>query len=738
MVLAYPARDAERGEMKRALITGINGQDGSYLAEHLLSLGYEVHGIVRRVALEDPSRRFTRVEHLLDRLTMHAASLESYPSIFHIFSRQQFDECYHLAAQSFVAESFADGFSTMNTNINGTHYMLAALRELQPQCRFYFAGSSEMFGKVREVPQAEATPFHPRSPYGISKVAGFDLTRNYREAYGMYCVSGILFNHETIAGFMPMFCKVKGEPEFDLKPIREIVEFDESRPEYQARPVSGIQVWGKGGWVDVSYASAYPHDAANDNKRPRFVNARSAAFMATSSHVAFLEDGVEKETGHLEVGDRLEMIDLPVPVVHRRLSVEEAELMGMMVGDGSISYARKGVAVHGKFTNSDPEIRRRFDALWLAATGGSTRYYPTRSGFNPEKVIGQLVLNGGCDWLRGLDIYTKDRKKRVPKSVLNASREVQLAFLRGYNMTDGLKSNRCTYEFRNFKTNSATLAMGLWYLVEQTTGQQINLTVEQKPDGRIFYSLNLLSPVDRLGKERAVKELMVAGVGQREAYRLTGISRTFIRKIQQGDEACAEHYLRKPSSEVKKILHLDDYDGWFYDLETSSGEFHCGVGKCHVHNSPRRGFEFVTRKITSTVARIKFGLASELRLGNLDARRDWGHADDYVRAMQLMLQQPEPDDYVVATGETHTVREFCERAFGEAGLDWQAYVKVDDRFYRPAEVELLIGDASKARNVLGWEPRYTFESLVREMVEADLKALKPSEGADRSVPAKVT
>jgi GDPmannose 4,6-dehydratase len=336
--------------MKRALITGINGQDGSYLAEHLLSLGYEVHGVVRRVALEDPARRFNRIEHLLERLTMHAASLESYASIFHIFSRHQFDECYHLAAQSFVAESFADGFSTMNTNINGTHYVLAALRELQPQCRFYFAGSSEMFGKVRDVPQNEQTTFHPRSPYGISKVAGFDLTRNYREAYGMYCVSGILFNHE----------------------------------------------------------------------------------------------------------------------------------------------------------------------------------------------------------------------------------------------------------------------------------------------------------------------------------------------------------------------------------------------------SPRRGYEFVTRKITSTVARIKAGLADELRLGNLDARRDWGHAADYVRAMHLMLQQPEPDDYVVATGETHTVREFCERAFGEAELDWRAYVKVDDRFYRPAEVELLIGDASKARQELGWEPRYTFESLVREMVEADLRALSPSEGASHPVAARAT
>ena len=183
--------------MKTALITGITGQDGSYLSEYLLGLGYEVHGLVRRVALEDPERRFTRIAHLVDRIQLHAASLESYPSIFNVVSRYNFDECYHLAAQSFVAESFSDGFSTMNTNINGTHYVLAALRELRPECRFYFAGSSEMFGKAREVPQNETTPFHPRSPYGISKVAGFELTRNYREAYGMYCASGILFNHES-------------------------------------------------------------------------------------------------------------------------------------------------------------------------------------------------------------------------------------------------------------------------------------------------------------------------------------------------------------------------------------------------------------------------------------------------------------------------------------------------------------------------------------------------------------
>lgn len=318
--------------MKTALITGITGQDGSYLAELLLDKDYEVHGLVRRVALEDPGRRFTRLLHLLDRVHLHAASLESYPSIFSVFSKHQFDECYHLAAQSFVAESFADGFSTMNTNINGTHYVLAALRELQPQCRFYFAGSSEMFGKVRQTPQIETTPFHPRSPYGISKVAGFDLTRNYREAYGMFACSGILFNHE----------------------------------------------------------------------------------------------------------------------------------------------------------------------------------------------------------------------------------------------------------------------------------------------------------------------------------------------------------------------------------------------------SPRRGFEFVTRKITSTVARIKAGLTHELPLGNLEAHRDWGHSKDYVKAMYLMLQQEQPDDYVVATGQAHTVREFCELAFAEVALDYRDYVRIDQRLCRPAEVDSLVGDSTKARKMLGWNPSYSFAELVTEMVHKDL------------------
>jgi len=322
--------------MKRALITGITGQDGSYLAELLLDKGYEVHGVVRRVAIEDPEHRLWRILHLKDRLHLHAASLESLPSIYRVFQTVKPHECYHLAAQSFVAYSFEDEFSTLNANINGTHHVLAALRDCTPDCRFYFAASSEMFGKVAEVPQNELTRFHPRSAYGISKVAGFDLTRNYREAYSIRASSGILYNHE----------------------------------------------------------------------------------------------------------------------------------------------------------------------------------------------------------------------------------------------------------------------------------------------------------------------------------------------------------------------------------------------------SPRRGFEFVTRKITSQAARIKLGLTKEVRLGNLDARRDWGHAREYVRAMWLMLQQDEPEDYVIATGEQHSVREFAELAFAHLGLDYRDHVVVDPQFQRPADVETLLGDASKARKKLGWKYGITFKQLVQEMAEADLARLK--------------
>ena len=325
---------------KKALITGITGQDGSYLAEYLLKLGYEVHGIVRRVALEDQQHRLWRIRDVKDQITLHCGSLESYPSLHGIISRVQPDECYHLAAQSFVSYSFEDEFSTFNANINGTHYVLSCIKNICPECKTYFAASSEMFGKVAEVPQNEMTRFHPRSAYGISKVAGYDLTRNYREAYGMFTSSGILFNHE----------------------------------------------------------------------------------------------------------------------------------------------------------------------------------------------------------------------------------------------------------------------------------------------------------------------------------------------------------------------------------------------------SPRRGFEFVTRKITSGAARIKLGLIDKLYLGNLEAKRDWGHAAEYIKAMHAMLQQEKPEDFVIGTGETHSVRDFVRIAFEMLDLNYEDHVEMDENFFRPAEVDLLVADCSKAKKILKWEHKITFKELIEEMVKHDYEYFTDNKG----------
>lgn len=183
--------------MKKALITGIAGQDGSYLAELLLEKGYEVHGLVRRIAIEDTEHKLRNLGHLLGKIHLHVASLDNVLSLIKIVKEIVPDECYHLAASSFVSYSFEDEISIINNNVNSTHYLLASIKEFAPACRVYFAGTSEMFGTVASAPQDESTPFNPRSVYGISKVASYHLVKNYREQYGMFACSGILYNHES-------------------------------------------------------------------------------------------------------------------------------------------------------------------------------------------------------------------------------------------------------------------------------------------------------------------------------------------------------------------------------------------------------------------------------------------------------------------------------------------------------------------------------------------------------------
>jgi GDPmannose 4,6-dehydratase len=353
-----------------------------------------------------------------------------------------------------------------------------------------------------------------------------------------------------------------------------------------------------------------------------------------------------------------------------------AEFLGLMCAHGHVD--RDGGRM--SFANGDPLIRARVAELWSRLFLKDSREALGVSGFDRDVAVGTVSFSGSgpiAPWLRE-QLYTRTGLAQVPPIVLNASPPVQQAFLTGYCMGDGAE--------RGVETDSPVLAQGLCRLHEQE-GRPATVHAEQRA-GKTHYRLGL-APAVTVGTE-------------------------------------GRHLGRDPA-EVRRVVEVEPgpTDDFVFDLETESGVFAAGVGRLVVHNSPRRGREFVTRKITWTAAAIKHGLEKELRLGNLDAKRDWGYAKDYVEAMWLMLQQPEGDDFVIATGKTHTVKECVEIAFERAGLDWEKHVVIDPAFIRPAEVDLLIGDATKAKETLGWEPRTSFEELITLMVDSDLELLAP-------------
>ncbi|MFP5310011.1 MAG: GDP-mannose 4,6-dehydratase [Actinomycetes bacterium] len=279
------------------------------------------------------------------------------------------------------------------------------------------------------------------------------------------------------------------------------------------------------------------------------------------------------------------------------------------------------------------------------------------------------------------ELYTRDEHKRVPVRVLNADADTQVAFLRGYYLGDGQKAGHGTDEFRSFRTTSPVLAAGLVWMFRTSLGRRASI--------------------------------------YRQPGALGGGESWLVNLSSGGEHGQKGAHLRKPNDEVRQLTRRR-YTGWTFDLATTSGRFAAGVGLAVVHNSPRRGPTFVTRKITRAVAAIVAERQERLYLGNLDAKRDWGHAADYVRAMWMMLQQDEPDDFVIAMGETHTVREFAARAFAHVGLDWAPFTSIDPAYYRPTEVEHLHGDPSETIARLGWKPEVSFRELVTGMVESDL------------------
>jgi GDPmannose 4,6-dehydratase len=655
-----------------ALITGVTGQDGSYLAELLLDKGYQVHGMVRRSSTE----RFERIEHLRDRITLHQADLLDQRSLVDALRIARPDEIYNLAAMSFVAVSWIQPTLTAEFTGVGVTRMLEAMREVCPEARFYQASSSEMFGKVRQVPQDELTPFYPRSPYGVAKVYGHFITVNYRESYDLHASSGILFNHECVFSSVSLIVRENGI--LAVRTPRDLVPVRDEGPSVQSfEPEGLLEVWDGEDFTRVSAITATRRRASDPDHRLLSVEARGGHVTVTAHHRMLDADRQQIRADAVAEGDRLALCeDFPEAPSWSVMTPEMAEVLGRLCADGWV--ARDGREVC--FRNDDAELRARVALLWSRCFLEGSRSWIGRSGFS-ERGVGELSLNaaGGMGlWLRE-QLYTRTGHKQVPPLVLNGDVDAQDAFLCGFHAGDGPERGNGA----SFVTNSAVLAQGLCWLYH-LTDRPASVSVERR-DSRTFYRLDLASAV-RVGIK-----------GQP---------------------------LSRDPAEVRRIVELDaPDDDWVFDLATESGVFCAGVGRIVVHNSPRRGLEFVTRKITWHAAAIKLGLLDKLSLGNLDAERDWGYAKDYVEAMWLMLQRDAPADYVVATGVAHSVRECLEIAFDQAGLEIDGHVDIDESLRRPAEVDHLIGDYSKAKQELGWEPRTSFEELIRLMVDADCELL---------------
>lgn len=662
--------------MKRALITGITGQDGSYLAELLLGKGYEVHGLIRRSSSFNTARlsKVYQDPHAPEsNLKLHYGDLADGSGLHALIAKIQPDEVYNLGAQSHVRVSFDQPEYTNDINCLGVVRLLEAIRASCPKARFYQASSSEMFGAAPP-PQNEQTPFHPRSPYACAKVHAYHQVINYRESYGLFACNGILFNHECVVSQTPVIIRRNGM--IDIVPIDEVVPhrtrpFSKTHKE-SSPPPDNLEVWDREGWAKVLLRTA---TWAEHRKIVR-LHSRGGYIATTPDHVVFDSSGNELEAGAVAEGGTLAQIDYPKGPGSSIVSEEEALLLGIISGDGSIDRdGGAGVIGH------DGEMLDLCERLWPAISGGKTRREFGKSGFT-GKPIPKIAMSGATEYGRLIfsELYTEEGFKRVPRRILNATKAVQKSFLTGYNMADGLKRVVETrQEFRRFGTNSSVLAAGLAYLADGCLGQEFTVYSPHCPPALRGYHLNLRSPK----------------AGSRGSH------------------------LRRPLDEVWKTEE-DVYTGWLFDLETSTGTFAAGVGKLWIHNSPRRGETFVTRKITRAVGRIKFGLQDKLYLGNLKAKRDWGYAGDYVEAMWRMLQQPTAEDFVVATGTSHSIQDFLELAFSEVGLLWENYIQIDPRYFRPAEVDHLEGDASRAHGRLGWHPKVGFTELVEKMVAADL------------------
>jgi GDPmannose 4,6-dehydratase len=669
-------------ERKVALVTGGTGQDSSYLMEILLDKGYFVVGCKRRSS----SINTSRIDHLYHHPNLRLEWLEmsDVSAMYRLLLKHRPDEIYNLAAQSHVQVSFALQESTVDSVAMGFLRLLNAARDIVPSARVYQASSSEMFGDNPDVPFNEESVLMPASPYACAKCFCHQLARNYRKSYGMFIASGILFNHECFYYDTPVILKRGDSIDVcyvgSLIPSRKNITKD-SLLETKDYAGHGVKIWDGNKFADVLTISRRTLSTlASENRIKITTNTSHGVVDTTPNHSLILAEGKKSSAASCCSNvDKLLHGTYPALTSNNKILSEEAsEFLGLLCSDGHVSN-------HLRLTNSCPIIQGRFlelaRTLFCFADYRKSEYV---SGFGGRTTNIDLkgVSSSVVSWIRELLYDHRTGHKKVPSEVLNASVEVKQAFFRGYYAGDGQKAgSKSCYEYKSFTTNSPLLAQGLLLLCSEIIPNQDFCISSFYQKAKKYTRVNFNSP-----------------------------------NCHGGSGA----HLKKDRDLINRVLRSEVENQHVFDVETSTGKINAGVGTMVVANSPRRGETFVSRKITLGAARIAHGLEEKLYLGNLDAKRDWGYAKEYMEVAWKMLQQDQPDDFVIATGTSHSVREFAEKTFTYAGLgDYKKYVEVDARYLRPHEVPFLLGDSSKAQRDLGWTPKVRIDELIELMYTDD-------------------
>lgn len=666
---------------KTAIVTGLRGQDGSWLADKLIERGYKVYGTIRRASQGLDLGCSSHLEGCPD-LEVAEVDLTDPQGLVHLCNLAKPDLFFNMAAQSHVGTSFKQPHYTSEVSGVGVLNCLEAIRLSGIHTRFLQASTSELYGGIHEGACNESSRFYPKSPYGCAKLFGYWITVNYRESYKMFACNSICFNHECFFADTPVLVRKNNNLDIvyvsSLVPNRKNITKDSSSytKEYEGK---SIEIWDGERFVELKAVSRRKLNTLQkqEDQKRRITNAAAGSVSTTPNHKLIDPYGEKMSTRNFCEGSQVKLGDMPPMTGSIVFNPQFAEALGMLCRDGHIN--NKSI----RLINNEEKIRHEFFKLISTNYCGLSyreSTYPSGFGETTTHIDINGLTQSQCSCLQNMLYDSKSGHKKVPQEILNSSKLVQLSFLKGYFQSNDLKKINETYEFSSFKTNSPLLAQGILYLISCTTKQSFNInTFEQR--GKIYYQVNLhsLDNPHNFGM-----------------------------------------HLKKEQGTIKKMLDINEDNQNVFDIETATGKVMAGIGVIVVGNSERRGPNFVTRKITRAVARIKSNKQDTVHLGNLDAKRDWGYAPDFVEGMIMMLDAPRPNDYVLATGETHSVREFCQYAFEHVGLNYKDHVVIDPRFYRPAEVDVLLGDHSKITRDLGWKPKTTFKRLVQLMVDHDL------------------